>query len=105
VLAVILYTEGNTNSDVRAAVVARYLWYCGGTGTRCQGPALINFLSDFQPWREPRQAFGFTSAEAQTYLGLAEDLVHQRAGLLTDMVPGADTYVHSEVGLSIAGPG
>lgn len=104
VLAVILYTEGNTNWDVRAAVVARYLWYCGGTGTRCQGPALINFLSYFQPWREPWHAQGFTSTEAETYLPLAEDLVQQKAGLLTALVPGADTYVRSADGLSIAGP-
>jgi len=104
VLAVILYTEGNTNWDVRTAVTARYLWYCAGTGNTCQGPALINFLSYFQPWREPWYAPGFTSGSAQQYLSLAQDLVNQRPGLLTAMIPGADSYVRSNDGLSLAGP-
>ena len=103
VLAVILYTEGNTSWDVRTAVVARYLWYCGGLGNRCQGPALINFLSYFQPWREPWVAPGFISQSADQFKSLAEDLVSQRAGLLTAMIPGADAYVHSTDGLSLAG--
>jgi hypothetical protein len=104
VLAVILYTEGNTSWDVRTAVLARFLWYCGGQGTFCQGPALINFLSYFQPWREPWVAPGFTSGSAQQYDSLARDLVNQRAGLLTAMIPGADAYVHTTDGLSLAGP-
>jgi hypothetical protein len=103
VLAVILYTEGNTSWDVRTAVLARYLWYCGGVGNICQGPALINFLSYFQPWREPWVAPGFTSDHAEQYLSLARDLVKQRSGLLTAMIPGADAYIHSSDGLSLAG--
>lgn len=104
VLAVILYTEGNTSWDVRTAVMARYLWYCGGQGNICQGPALIDFLSYFQPWREPWVAPGFTSDNARQYESLAQDLVNQRAGLLTAMIPGADAFVHSSDGLSLAGP-
>jgi hypothetical protein len=104
VLAVILYTEGNTSWDVREAVAARFLWYCGGLGSACQGPALINFLSYFQPWREPWVAPGFTSDNAAQYKSFAQDLVNQRAGLLTAMIPGADAYVHSNDGLSLAGP-
>jgi hypothetical protein len=42
VLAVILYTEGNTNWDVRTAVAARYLWYCAGLADACEG---------HDPWR------------------------------------------------------
>ena len=103
VLAVILYTEGNTSWDVREAVAARFLWYCGGLGNACQGPALINFLSYFQPWREPWVAPGFTSDSAEQYMSFAQDLVSQRAGLLTAMIPGADAYVHSSDGLSLAG--
>ena len=104
VLAVILYTEGNTSWDVRTAVLARFLWYCGGQGSRCQGPALINFLSYFQPWREPWVAPGFTSDNARQYEPLAQDLVNQRVGLLTAMIPGADVYIASNDGLSLAGP-
>ena len=104
VLAVILYTEGNTSWDVRTAVLARFLWYCGGQSNVCQGPALINFLSYFQPWREPWVAPGFTSDHAQQYEALAQDLVSQRPGLLTAMIPGADAFVHSTNGLSLAGP-
>ncbi len=104
VLAVILYTEGNTSWDVRTAVSARYLWYCGGTGTTCRGPALIDFLSYFQPWREPWIAPGFTSDQAAQYLDYAKDLVLQRPGLLTAVIPGADTYTHNDDGLSMAGP-
>jgi hypothetical protein len=103
VLAVILYTEGNTSWDVREAVAARYLWYCGGQGSDCQGPALINFLSYFQPWREPWVAPGFSSEHAQDYKSLAQELVRQQTGLLTAMIPGADAYVHSTDGLSLAG--
>jgi len=102
-LAVILYTEGNTSWDVREAVSARFLWYCGGLGSACQGPALIDFLSYFQPWREPWVAPGFTSDSAKQYLSFAQDLVSQRAGLLTAMIPGADAYSHSSDGLSLAG--
>jgi hypothetical protein len=102
-LAVILYTEGNTAFDVRTAVAARYLWYCGGRGSTCQGANLINYLSYFQPWREPWNA-NFTSENAKKYLPLAEDLVRQAPGLLTAMIPGADTYVQSEDGLSLGGP-
>ena len=104
VLDVILYTEGNTSWDVREAVSARFLWYCGGQGSTCQGPALINFLSYFQPWREPWIAPGFTSDNAQQYKSFAKDLVSQHVGLLTAMIPGADTYVHNSDGLSLAGP-
>jgi len=103
VLAVILYTEGNTSWDVREAVAARFLWYCGGLGSACQGPALINFLSYFQPWREPWVAPGFTSDSAAQYRSFAQDLIGQRPGLLTAMIPGADAYVHSRDGLSLAG--
>jgi hypothetical protein len=102
-LAVIFYTEGNTAFDVRIAVAARYLWYCGGLGSTCQGANLINFLSYFQPWREPWNSRGFTSDNAKIFLPLAEDLVHQAPGRLTAMIPGADTYVHSEDGLSLGG--
>jgi hypothetical protein len=103
-LAVILYTEGNTAFDVRTAVAARYLWYCGGLGSTCQGANLINYLSYFQPWREPWNASGFTSESAKKYLPLAEDVVDQAPGLLTAMIPGADTYVQSEDGLRLGGP-
>ncbi len=99
-LALILYTEGHTNWDVRTAVSARYLWFCGGTGTTCQGRELINFLSYFQPWREPWMSRGFTSPNAEQYEPFARELVHQQPGLLTTIIPGADTYVHSEDALS-----
>jgi hypothetical protein len=103
-LAVILYTEGNTSWDVRTAVTARYLWYCAGTGSGCQGHALIDFLSYFQAWRKPWNAPGFTSDSSQQYASFAQDLVNQRPGLLTAMIPGADTYVRSNDGLSLSGP-
>jgi hypothetical protein len=99
-LAVILYTEGHTNWDVRTAVAARYLWFCGGAGTVCQGRELINFLSYFQPWREPWMSRGFTSDNAAQYEDFARELVNQQSGLLTTIIPGADTYVHSEDALS-----
>jgi hypothetical protein len=102
-LAVIFYTEGNTAFDVRTAVAARFLWYCGGLGSTCHGINLINYLSYFQPWREPWNA-NFTSENAKKYLPLADDLVRQTPGLLTAMIPGADTYVQSEDGLSLGGP-
>ncbi|MEP7356180.1 MAG: hypothetical protein ABI847_02945 [Anaerolineales bacterium] len=102
-IAVILYTEGNTAFDVRTAVVARFLWYCGGLGSTCQGANLINYLSYFQPWREPWNA-NFTSENAKKYLAFADDLVHQAPGLLTAIIPGADTYVQSQDGLSLGGP-
>jgi hypothetical protein len=101
-IAVILYTEGNTNWDVRTAVSARYLWYCGGAGTHCQGHELIDFLSYFQPWREPWMARGFTSDNAAKYEEYAHELVDQKPGLLTTLIPGADTYVHDAEGLSSA---
>jgi hypothetical protein len=102
-LAVIFYTEGNTSFDVREAVAARYLWYCGGSGTHCQGAALINFLSYFQPWREPWIGRGFTADYASKYEDFARDLVDQHPGLITAMIPGADTYVGSADGLSQGG--
>ncbi len=102
-LAVILFTEGNTSFDVREAVMARYLWYCGGTGTKCSGAALINFLSYFQPWREPWIGRNFTNDKAAVYLDQAKDLVQQRAGLLTAIIPGADTYVADREALKLGG--
>ncbi len=104
VLAVVFFTEGNTSFDVREAVAARYLWYCGGSGTTCHGAALINWLSYFQPWREPWVSRGFTNAAAEKYEVLARDLVEQQPGLVSAMIPGADTYVHDRDGLSLAGP-
>ena len=101
-IAVILYTEGHTNWDVRTAVSARFLWFCGGAATHCQGRELINFLSYFQPWREPWMARGFTSEHAAQYEDYARELVHQQPGLLTTLIPGADTYVHDPNGLSTA---
>lgn len=101
-IAVILYTEGHTSWDVRTAVSARFLWFCGGAGTACQGRELINFLSYFQPWREPWMARGFTSDDAAQYEDYARELVNQQAGLLTTLIPGADTYVHDENALSMA---
>ncbi|MCC7359457.1 MAG: hypothetical protein IT317_08275 [Anaerolineales bacterium] len=103
VLAVVLYTEGNTSFDVREAVMARYLWYCGGTGTTCAGAALINFLSYFQPWREPWVGRQFTNAKAAVYLDQARDLVQQRSGLLTTIIPGADSYVANTDALTLGG--
>jgi hypothetical protein len=104
VLAVLFYTEGNTSFDVRTAVAARYLWYCGGTGDGCGGRPLINFLSYFQPWRQPWAAGGFTSAHAEHHLEFAGQVVWQQPGLLTTLIPGADTYSADPAGLGPAGP-
>jgi hypothetical protein len=103
-LAVLFFTEGSTSFDVREAVAARYLWYCGGSGTHCQGAVLINFLSYFQPWREPWIGRGFTNEAAARYEVLAYDLIDQTAGLISAMIPGAETYVHSPDGLGLVGP-
>jgi hypothetical protein len=103
-LAVIFFTEGNTSFDVREAVAARYLWYCGGSGTTCEGAALINFLSYFQPWREPWVSRGFANDAAEKYVVLARELVDQAPGLVSAMIPGADSYVHDPDGLGLAGP-
>jgi hypothetical protein len=102
-LAVVLFTEGNTSFDVREAVMARYLWYCGGTGTHCSGAALINFLSYFQPWREPWIGRNFTNDKAAVYLEVAKDLVQGRAGLVTAVIPGADTYTADNEALNGGG--
>src|SRR5690606_38817445 len=56
----------------------------------------------FQPWREPWMARGFTSDDAAQYEEYARELVHQQPGLLTTLIPGADTYVHDENALSLA---
>lgn len=104
-LAVILYTEGHTNAEVRRAVAARYLWFCGGEGAGCSGSALINFLAYFQPWREPWMApGGITQEHSKIYLEFARELVHQQPGLLTEWIPGADQYSHSADGLTLNGP-
>jgi len=103
VIAVVLFTEGNTSFDVREAVSARYLWYCGGAGTTCAGAPLINFLSYFQPWREPWVGRGFTNDKAAVYLDQARELVQQQPGLLTAMIPGADTYVADTNALTLGG--
>ncbi len=104
-LAVILYTEGHTSIEVRQAVAARYLWFCGGEGVSCSGSGLVNFLAYFQPWREPWMVLGgITQPAAQVYLDFARELVRQQPGLLTDWIPGADEYIHSPDGLSVAGP-
>jgi hypothetical protein len=105
ILAVVFFTEGNLNVRVQQAVAARYLWYCGGTGTDCSGTQLINFLSYFQPWREPFMAGArFTTDKAKEYLPFANDLVWQRNGLVTALVPGADTYVRDPNGLEARAP-
>ncbi|HLB47602.1 MAG TPA: hypothetical protein VJL59_11405 [Anaerolineales bacterium] len=94
VLAVVFQTEGNLNVQVQQVVAARYLWYCGGIGAGCSGSALINFLSYFQPWREPWTAGQrFANAKAQDFVPFAQDLVLQRPGILTALIPGADTYI------------
>jgi len=101
VLAVVFHTEGDSHAQVQQAVAARYLWFCGGVGVYCSGSALINFLSYFQPWREPWAAGArFAEPAAQDFLPLAEDLVLQRPGVLTALIPGADTYVRDPNGLS-----
>jgi hypothetical protein len=103
-LAVILYTEGHTNVEVRKAVAARYLWFCAGTGTTCSGSALVSFLAYFQPWREPWMVpGGITQEHARVYLDFARELVHQQPGLLTEWIPGADVYAHTPEALSTAG--
>lgn len=105
ILAVVFFTEGNLNVRVQQAVAARYLWYCGGTGTECSGPALINFLAYFQPWREPFSAGArFTSEKAQEYLPFASDLVWQRSGLVTALVPGAEGYIRNPDALDAPSP-
>ena len=104
VLAVILYTEGHTSFDVRTAVAARYLWYCGGTGTTCSGHALINYLSYFQPWRQPWAARGFTNEHAAEYRPFAREVTLQLPGLLATLIPGANDYRADPDGLSLAGP-
>ncbi len=100
VLAVVFYTEGNLNVRVQQAIAARYLWYCGGVGAACSGEPLINFLAYFQPWREPWMAGArFTSDKARDFLPFARDLVGQTPGLLTALLPGADSYVRDPDGL------
>jgi hypothetical protein len=104
-LAVILFTEGSTNLDVVRAIAARFLWYCGGAATACAGPALLNFLAYFQPWREPwRAPGGVTHIAAQKYAALAREIVQQQPGLLTQWIPGADRYVHNTTSLYAAAP-
>ena len=103
-LAVIFYTEGSTNLEVRKAIAARYLWYCGGESPRCQGHALINFLAYFQAWREPwRVPSGFANAAAKDYLALADDVVNQR-GIVLEWIPGAEWFAHNAAGLQAPGP-
>jgi hypothetical protein len=65
---------------------------------------LINFLAYFQPWRQPWASRGFTSVHAARYKDFGADIVYQRPGLLTTLIPGADTYVHTSSGLEIGGP-
>ena len=104
ILAVILFTEGNTSLEVRKAIAARFLWYCGGQGESCQGHALVNFLSYFQAWREPWMAgSGFTNSAATSYLALASDVIRQR-GVVEDWIPGAAWFVQNPNGLSEPGP-
>jgi hypothetical protein len=105
VIAVIFYTEAYTNVKVQQAIAARYLWYCGGTGTECSGSQLINFLNYFQPWREPWTAGArFTSTKAKDFLPFANDLVLQQPGILTALIPGADTYVRNPDNLESRNP-
>ena len=105
VIAVLFFTEANLNVKVQQAVAARYLWYCGGTGPDCSGSQLINFLTYFQPWREPWNAGArFTSAKAQDFLPFAHDLVLQQPGILTALIPGADAYVRNPDGLEARAP-
>ena len=103
-LAVIFYGEASSSLDVRKAVAARFLWYCGGQGEKCQGHALVNFLSYFQAWREPWMVSrGFMNASAKDYLALAGDVVHQQ-GILREWIPGAEWFVQNPNGLMEAGP-
>ncbi len=103
-LAVIFYGEASSSLDVRKAIAARFLWYCGGQGENCQGHALVNFLSYFQAWREPWMVTrGFTNAGAKDYLALAGDVVHQQ-GILKSWIPGAEWFVQNPDGLTEAGP-
>lgn len=105
VIAVIFFTEANLNVKVQQAIAARYLWYCGGQGAACSGSQLMNFLSYFQPWREPWNAGArFTSPRAQDFLPFAHDLVRQQRGLLTALIPGADSYVRNPDGLDSREP-
>ena len=93
-LAVIFFTEGHRSEIVRRAVAARYLWYCGGYATACSGTDLMNFLAYFQPWIWPDTTNGnFTHPTARSYLALAEELVGQTPGTITDWIPGADLFV------------
>ena len=104
ILAVILYTEGSTNLEVRKAIAARFLWYCGGEGRACQGHALIDYLAYFQAWREPwRVPSGFTNTAARDYLALAGDVIGQQ-GIVAQWIPGAEWFVHKADALSTAGP-
>jgi hypothetical protein len=100
VIAVLFFAEANLNVKVQQAIAARYLWYCGGIGAACSGSQLMNFLSYFQPWREPWNAGArFTSPRAQDFLPFSHDLVRQQRGLLTALIPGADSYVRNADGL------
>ncbi len=104
VLALILFTEGSSSLDVRKAVAARFLWYCGGQNDNCQGSALVNFLAYFQGWREPWMVSrGFTNVQAKGYLALADDIVHQR-GIIREWIPGAEWFVQDPGGLMESGP-
>ena len=105
IIAVVFFTEGNLNVRVQQAIAARFLWYCGGTGTGCSGDSLILFLSYFQPWREPYAAGArFTDNKAKDFLPFAADLVHQEPGVLTALLPGADTYVRDPNGIESRAP-
>jgi len=105
IIAVLFYTEANLNVKVQQAIAARYLWYCAGTGVECNDSQLMNFLSYFQPWREPWNAGArFTSPKAQDFLPFARDLVLQQRGVLTALIPGADSYVRNPDGLEARTP-
>ncbi len=104
VLALVLFTEASSSLDVRKAVAARFLWYCGGQNENCQGNALVNFLAYFQGWREPWMVTrGFTNPQAKDYLALADDIVHQR-GIIREWIPGAEWFVQDPGGLAEEGP-
>ena len=77
-LSIVLHTEGSRSPDVRKAIAARYLNYCGGEHENCSNGDLLDFLSYYQPVLRHSE-YEKRILNSSTYVDYGDSILNQAA--------------------------